>query len=113
MPSAERLFEKVAPEERYVYSSRCRFLFQLRQERHVPTGRPERGSKWWDNANNYKHAVPDGTFQTASKKLEAFQGQYPIFVDASVAVMEREGIKHLASDDGDFEVVKEITLWKP
>jgi hypothetical protein len=32
---------------------------------------------------------------------------------AYVAVMSRRGIKHLASDDSDFEVVREIITWKP
>jgi Predicted nucleic acid-binding protein, contains PIN domain len=30
-----------------------------------------------------------------------------------VTVMENNKIKHIASDDKDFQEVKEITLWKP
>jgi predicted nucleic acid-binding protein len=37
-----------------------------------------------------------------------------ITADAShVAVMQRTGIRSLASDDSDFQVLKEITIWSP
>jgi predicted nucleic acid-binding protein len=37
-----------------------------------------------------------------------------VMADAShIAVMERKGISHMASSDGDFSSVKNITLWSP
>jgi len=32
---------------------------------------------------------------------------------AHIAVMERKGIRHLASSDNDFKTVNNITLWSP
>jgi predicted nucleic acid-binding protein len=55
--------------------------------------------------------LTDGDMTVAIQKAKTYG---LITADAAhVAVMERKGIRHLASSDNDFKAVNDITLWSP
>jgi predicted nucleic acid-binding protein len=58
--------------------------------------------------------VLDLTDEDMKRALQISKKYGLVTADAShVAVMQRTGIRSLASDDSDFQVVKEITVWSP
>jgi len=58
--------------------------------------------------------VLDLTDEDMKRALQISKTYGLVTADAShVAVMQRTGIRSLASDDSDFQVVKEITVWSP
>lgn len=58
--------------------------------------------------------VIDLTGKDITLSVEKAKAHGLITADAAhLAVMERKGIKHIASSDGDFGAVEHITLWSP
>jgi len=58
--------------------------------------------------------VLDLTDEDMKRALQISKTYGLVTADAShVAVMQRTGIRSLASDDSDFQVVKEMTVWSP
>jgi len=58
--------------------------------------------------------VLDLTDEDMKRALQISKTYGLVTADAShVAVMQRTGIRSLASDDSDFQVLKEITVWSP
>jgi len=58
--------------------------------------------------------VLDLTDEDMKRALQISKAYGLVTADAShVAVMQRTGIRSLASDDSDFHVLKEITVWPP
>lgn len=67
-----------------------------------------------DILKDFGLAILDVTDKDMAAGLRKAKEYGLVMADAShIAVMERKGITHMASSDGDFRSVENITLWSP
>jgi len=84
------------------------------QKRERVFGPVIRYREYIDTLRNFGMVVLDLTDKDLAEAVQLTNKYGLITADAAhLAVMIRRGIKHIASNDSDFKVVDNITLWMP
>jgi predicted nucleic acid-binding protein len=93
---------------------RVKDLLQDKPKREKVMSPVEAYRSYIDRLKDFGLKILDLTDEDMRRALQISKTYGLVTADAShVAVMERTGIRSLATGDSDFQVLKEITLWSP